>query len=294
MLWPEFQGCTWSSCCENPVSKRNKSAQAFFFFPQWSCFLLAGTRTQGAGRNKASWSQQGCNHQDDEVRGNPSASSVETEACGTLTDLSLCTCVINCIHNFLLSKHVVGFNKMFLSTLCCTMCIQVTGGWWMDKNSRTALQQTLTSTDNYLKRGVVRGDQTLSVKQLGRVGNERQSESSQPCPWFPQFSPKSSWFPSMSILPFALPKPHLGTSSPLPILPLHFQEWLWSPSKCCFTGTAEIAEQPGELGFHCEAASIFQFLTCLNLKVTKVWKLPCNCIWVSLVPLIFLAWKSWC
>lgn len=79
------------------------------FFPQWSCCLLAGASTQGAGWSKTSWSQQGCNHQDDEVRGNLSASSVETGACGTLTDLSLCTCVINCIHNFLLSKHFVGF-----------------------------------------------------------------------------------------------------------------------------------------------------------------------------------------
>lgn len=29
------------------------------------------------------------------------------------------------------------------------------------------------------------------------------------------------------------------------------------------------------------ATSIHLFLTCLNLKVTNAWKLPCNCSWVS-------------
>lgn len=48
----------------------------------------------------------------------------------------------------------------------------------MGKNSRTALQQALTSTANYLNGGIVRGNegsgQTLSVKELGRMGSERR------------------------------------------------------------------------------------------------------------------------
>lgn len=91
------------------------------FFSQWSCCLLAGTSTQGAGWSKASWGQQGCNHQDNEVRGNPSASSVETGACGTLTDPSLRTCVINCIHNFLLSSKLLASTRCFWA-LCAAQC----------------------------------------------------------------------------------------------------------------------------------------------------------------------------
>lgn len=83
----------------------------------------------------------------------------------------------------LLSKHSVGSNKMFLSTLCYTMCIQVTGGWWMGKNSRTALQQALTSVANYLNRGVVRGNEGSDTNSWFEATRESgqwkvQSESS--------------------------------------------------------------------------------------------------------------------
>lgn len=117
----------------------------------------------------------------------------------------------------------------------------------MGKNSRTALQQALTSTANYLNGGIVRGNegsgQTLSVKELGRMGSERRwvgapSHAHSVLQNPPDSPPKS-----------ALPKLHLGTSFSLSILPLYFQEWVWIPSN--FTWPAEITQaNAGELGFH--------------------------------------------
>lgn len=271
------------------------------FFPQWSCCLLAGTSTQGAGWSKTSWSQQGCIHQDDEIRGNPSASFVETGACGTLTDLSVCTCLINCIHNFLSCPSILLAPTRCFWVLCATQCafkLLVADEWARTVGlhySKHSPAQPIIWTEE-LSEETREVTQTLGLKQLERVGNERCRVRA-PSHAHNALTASSNLHnppDSPQCLSFSLPSPSPSwTSFPLSILPLHFQEWLWCPSKCYFTWTAEISwANTRELGFHYEATSVFLFLTCLNLKVINVCKLPCNCIWVSPVPLIFLVWKN--
>lgn len=178
---------------------------------------------------ETSWCHWGHGHQDDKVQRKSFCLSHRDWSITQSklpADISVYTCVINCIHNFLLSKHFVGFNKLFFSALR----IQVTDDWWMGKYSRTALQPALTSIATYLNRGIIkgrggRGEWALRKRSL-RVDKERHRMRA-PAHALDVFTASCClWSPWILLsLSFLMPSPHLTwVSSPLSIALLHSQE----------------------------------------------------------------------
>lgn len=165
---------------------------------------------------KTSWCRWGHGRQDDKVQRKSfclSHRGWSITQSKLPADINVYTRIINCIHNFLLAKHFVGFKKLFFSALC----IQVTGDWWMGKYSRTALQQALTSIAAYLNRGIIKGGGEWALwKKSLRIDKERHRiralahapDVSQP--------PTASEVPgSCYVCPSSCP-PHTSLTYPLP------------------------------------------------------------------------------